>query len=123
MLGTASVFKLASGAMRNPEEQTLQLLAQALQPFPLRRTKEQVARQLPPKSEQTIHCVMESVQRKLYDELRQHYHNSLLKKIETDGLAKSKIQCWKRCCGCVKRPATPTPAYSIRSAQAIPVQG
>src|SRR5271167_3522105 len=35
---------------------------------------------------------MEPVQRKLYDELRQHYRNSLLKKIETDGLAKSKIQ-------------------------------
>ena len=35
---------------------------------------------------------MEPAQRKLYDELRQHYRNSLLKKIETDGLAKSKIQ-------------------------------
>ena len=63
---------------------------------------------------------MESVQPKLYDELRQHYRNSPLKKIETDGLAKSNIQSWKRCCGFVKRPAIP--AYSIRSAQAIPVQ-
>jgi SNF2 family DNA or RNA helicase len=35
---------------------------------------------------------MESAQRKLYDELRQHYRNALLKRIEIDGLAKSKIQ-------------------------------
>jgi superfamily II DNA or RNA helicase len=92
MLGAASVFKLAGGAMRNPDEETRQLLAHALRPFILRRTKEQVARELPSKSEQTIHCVMEPAQRKLYDELRQHYRNSLLQKIETDGLAKSKIQ-------------------------------
>ena len=92
MLGAASVFKLTGGAMRNPDEDTRQILAHALRPFILRRTKEQVARELPTKSEQTIHCVMEPVQRKLYDELRQHYRDSLLKRIETDGLAKSKIQ-------------------------------
>ena len=92
MLGTASVFKLTGGAMRNPNEDTRRLLSHALRPFILRRTKEQVARELPSKSEQTIHCVMEPAQRKLYDELRQHYRNSLLQKIETDGLAKSKIQ-------------------------------
>ena len=92
MLGAASVFKLAGGAMRNPDEDTRRLLAHALRPFILRRTKDQVASELPPKSEQTIHCVMEPAQHKLYDELRQHYRNSLLQKIETDGLAKSKIQ-------------------------------
>jgi len=92
MLGAASVFKLTGGAMRNPDEDTRQILAHALRPFILRRTKEQVARELPTKSEQTIHCVMEPVQRKLYDELRQHYRDSLLKRIETDGLAGSKIQ-------------------------------
>ena len=49
-------------------------------------------RELPPKTEQTVYCEMEAAQRKLYDELRQHYRNSLLKRIETEGLAKSKIQ-------------------------------
>jgi len=92
MLGAASVFKLASGAARNPDEETRRLLAQALRPFILRRTKEQVARELPPKTEQTLYCEMESVQRKLYDELRQHYRNALLTRIEVQGLAKSKIQ-------------------------------
>jgi superfamily II DNA or RNA helicase len=92
MLGTASVFKLASGVGRNPGEDTCRLLAHALRPFILRRTKEQVARELPPKTEQTLYCEMESVQRKLYQELREHYRNALLKRIETEGLAKSKIQ-------------------------------
>jgi SNF2 family DNA or RNA helicase len=92
MLGAASVFKVAGSKWRNPTEDTRRLLAQALRPFILRRTKQQVAQELPPKSEQTIYCEMETAQRKLYDELRQHYRESLLKRIETDGLTKSKIQ-------------------------------
>ena len=92
MLGTASVFKLTSGAGRSPSEDACRLLAHALRPFILRRTKEQVARELPPKTEQTLYCEMEPVQRKLYQELRQHYRDSLLKRIETEGIAKSKIQ-------------------------------
>jgi len=92
MLGAASVFKLAGGAARNPDEETRRLLAQALRPFILRRTKDQVARELPPKTEQTVHCEMEPLQRQLYNELRQHYRAALLKRIETEGLAKSKIQ-------------------------------
>ncbi len=91
MLGSASVFKLAGEAARNPDGETRRLLAHALRPFILRRTKEQVARELPPKSEQTIYCEMESEQRKLYNELRQHYRNVLLGRIDTEGLAKSKI--------------------------------
>jgi SNF2 family DNA or RNA helicase len=91
MLGAASVFKLAGNAARNPDDETRRLLAHALRPFILRRTKEQVARELPEKTEQTIYCEMEPEQRKLYNELRQHYRNALLKRIETDGLAKSKM--------------------------------
>ena len=47
MLGAASVFQMAQGVSRNPDENTRRLLAQALRPFVLRRTKEQVARDLP----------------------------------------------------------------------------
>lgn len=92
MLGAASVFKLAGTPARNPSDQTRKLLAQALRPFILRRTKDQVARELPPKTEQTIHCEMKSAQRRLYNELREHYRATLLKRIEVQGLAKSKIQ-------------------------------
>jgi SNF2 family DNA or RNA helicase len=92
MLGASGVFQLAGGAMRNPSDDARKLLAHALRPFLLRRTKEQVATELPPKIEQTIYCEMEPRQRTLYNELREHYRKSLLPKISTDGLAKSKIQ-------------------------------
>jgi SNF2 family DNA or RNA helicase len=92
MLGAASVFKLAGGAARNPDEDTRRILAHALRPFILRRTKEQVARELPPKVEQTVYCEMEAAQRRLYNELRQHYRDVLLKRIDVEGLEKSKIQ-------------------------------
>jgi SNF2 family DNA or RNA helicase len=91
MLGSASVFKLSGASGRNLPEDTRVLLAQALRPFFLRRTKDQVARELPAKTEQTIYCELKPPQRKLYDELRQHYRDSLLRRIETEGLAKSKI--------------------------------
>ena len=92
MLGAASVFKLSGGAARNPSPETRSLLAHALRPFILRRTKEQVARELPPKSEQTLFCELEAPQRKLYNELRLHYRNALLQTVAAQGLAKSKIQ-------------------------------
>jgi superfamily II DNA or RNA helicase len=92
MLGAASVFKLAGGPGRNPDEETRQLLAQALRPFILRRTKSQVAKDLPEKQEQTIFCELEPDQRKLYDELRDHYRNTLLDLVARDGVAKSKMQ-------------------------------
>jgi SNF2 family DNA or RNA helicase len=92
MLGAASAFKLGGGTLRSPDDETRRLLRQALRPFILRRTKEQVAHELPPKTEQTVYCELEPEQRKLYDQLRQHYRDSLLKRIETSGLAKSKIQ-------------------------------
>lgn len=92
LLGAASVFKLNTSAARNPDEEVCALLAKALRPFILRRTKQQVASDLPPKTEQTIYCGMEAVQRKLYDELRDHYRRSLLGLIDREGIKKSKIQ-------------------------------
>lgn len=92
MLGAASVFKLTGTAARNPDEETRKLLAQALRPFILRRTKEQVAKDLPQKLEQTLFCELEPKQRKLYNELRDHYRNSLLHRLDGVGIKKSKIQ-------------------------------
>ena len=67
-------------------------LAQGLRPFFLRRTKEQVAPELPPRTEETLYCELEGEQRRLYDELRTHYRQVLLKKIDRDGVAKSQFQ-------------------------------
>jgi superfamily II DNA or RNA helicase len=91
MLGEARLMQMSGGMARNPSEEARKLLAQALRPFILRRTKQQVARELPEKTEQTIFCELEGAQRKLYDELRQHYRLSLLEKVRTQGLGRSKM--------------------------------
>ncbi len=91
MLGAASPFKGAS-LLKNPDEDTRRLLAKALRPFILRRTKSQVAKELPEKTEQTVYCELDTPQRKLYDELREHYRQTLLGRVATQGMGKSKIQ-------------------------------
>ncbi|MGH7215179.1 MAG: DEAD/DEAH box helicase, partial [Tepidisphaeraceae bacterium] len=91
LLGTASAFKdLGSSATANDPE-ARKLLADTLRPFILRRTKQQVAPELPPRTEQTIYCELEPAQRKLYDELKEHYRQTLLGSIETVGLGKTKF--------------------------------
>jgi len=92
MLGLASVFKLTGSGMRNPEPETRAMLGKGLRPFILRRTKGQVARELPEKFERTLYCDLDSKQKRLYNELRDHYRRALLHQVEQVGLNKSKIQ-------------------------------
>jgi hypothetical protein len=92
MLGAASVFQLSTSGVRAPDVETRTLLARALRPFLLRRTKQQVAKELPEKLEQTIYCEMEAAQRKQYDELRDYYRASLREQVERIGIKRAKIQ-------------------------------
>jgi superfamily II DNA or RNA helicase len=91
LLGASSVFGLSGASARNPEEETKKILSQALRPFILRRTKSQVAKDLPPKLEQTIYCEMEPAQTKLYNDMKEHYRHALLGRIDTQGINKSKM--------------------------------
>jgi len=77
---------------RSPDPQTVGLLARGLRPFILRRTKGQVTPELPARTEQTIHCELDTTQRALYDELREHYRRTLLGRVDREGLGRSKIQ-------------------------------
>ena len=91
MLGRAAVFKdFASSRTANGE--ALPLIAKAVRPFLLRRTKAQVAPELPERTEETRSCELGPQQRALYDELRKHYQTALLQRVAKQGLAKSKIQ-------------------------------
>ena len=87
MLGTAAVLRTHAAAT----DDSVRILSQALRPFILRRTKEQVARELPPKTEQTIYCELEPDQRRLYNELRGYYRDSLLGRIDEVGIEKSRM--------------------------------
>ena len=89
MLGRASVFKLHTADAHDQESR--QLLSHALRPFILRRTKREVATELPEKLEQTLVCHMPRHQEQLYQELRDHYRESLLGRVRTVGMAKSRI--------------------------------
>lgn len=89
MLGRSSAFR---NHVSDPDsEDSRQLVARGLRPFILRRTKKQVASELPDRLEETIYCDMDTEQRRLYDELRVHYRESLLGAVQKDGLAKSKM--------------------------------
>ncbi len=91
LLGSAKAFQRASSA-RTRDDVNLEWLSRALRPFILRRTKEQVAPELPRRTEQTLVCELEGLQKKHYDELRAHYRQTLLAKIARDGVNKSKMQ-------------------------------
>ncbi|PYF70637.1 DEAD/DEAH box helicase [Pedobacter nutrimenti] len=59
-------------------------LQKKIRPFILRRTKKQVASELPDKTEMVIYCEMGEEQRKVYDSYRKEYRNYLLNQKEED---------------------------------------
>jgi superfamily II DNA or RNA helicase len=91
MLGSTSAGRLAGRNLKNADEGTRMLLGRALRPFILRRTKGQVARELPTKTEQTLYCEMPHEQRKLYNELRDHYRRALLGRIDAAGIGSARM--------------------------------
>jgi SNF2 family DNA or RNA helicase len=62
-----------------------------VRPFLLRRTKEEVLRDLPARSEQTVLCDMEPAQRKEYVDLREHFRSTLLEKKTDEELHSDKL--------------------------------
>jgi hypothetical protein len=67
-------------------------LRKMVYPFLLRRTKEQVAKDLPDRTETVLWCEMEAEQRKIYNSFKDHYRKSLLGEIDQNGMGKSSIQ-------------------------------
>lgn len=93
LLGRSAAFERASAKLDAPKVGSGEraLLAQALRPFILRRTKAQVLPELPAKTEQTLHCELEPAERRHYDELKRYYQSSLWQAVEKVGWAKAKI--------------------------------
>lgn len=69
----------------------VQQLARALKPMILRRTKDQVLKDLPPKTEQTILCEMDPDQRRVYDKLREHYRGQLITQLDAAGASSGDL--------------------------------
>ncbi len=95
MLGRLPRLKKWHGAPKANvalDHDSLSAVARSLRPFILRRTKEQVLKDLPAKTEQTLFCDLAGKQRRLYNELRDHYRAALDQRIRQVGIKRSKIQ-------------------------------
>jgi superfamily II DNA or RNA helicase len=90
VLGGLAAFQGTTA--RALDEASVTTLARGLRPFILRRTKAQVAPELPQKTEQTLYCELERPQRALYDELRAYYRTVLLDRVSRTGLGRAKLQ-------------------------------
>lgn len=86
LLGSLDYFKseFASTIERREEsaQPTAQLLRRLIYPFILRRAKEQVAPELPPRVERIIYIDLEPAQRKLYQRIRDYYRSLLMGMLE-----------------------------------------
>jgi len=87
LLGASTFFK--AGTTMEPESR--EWLRKSLRPLILRRTKQQVASDLPARSEQVLYCEMDTEQRKLYNTILLKVKKDLDRRIEQEGLAKSKL--------------------------------
>lgn len=67
------------------------MLNRIINPFILRRTKEQVATELHEKTESVIYCEMDTHQRKVYDAYKLKIRDYLLKQVEENGVANSQM--------------------------------
>lgn len=83
------LFRIPIEKHSDPERQSQ--LRKRLQPFMLRRTKEHVAKELPPKTEIIRTVALEGVQRDLYESVRLAMDKKLRDEINQKGFARSQI--------------------------------
>jgi SNF2 family DNA or RNA helicase len=93
LLGTDRQFRRT---LRNPieklgDEAASERLALRLRPFMLRRTKQEVARELPPKTEILRTVVLEGAQRELYETIRLAMHKQVREAVAEKGWGRSHI--------------------------------
>ena len=93
MLGTMEFFRqeFAIPIDKFGEQDRKDHLRKILYPFILRRTKEQVAKDLPEKQEMILWCEMEDEQRKIYDAYRNDFRDKILGTIQEQGIQRSQL--------------------------------
>lgn len=90
-LGSKEYFKTeyATPIDKYQDKVIAQKLRNLLKPFLLKRTKEEVAKDLPEKTETILYCEMDKKQRKVYDTYREMYRLRIVDKMAVDGKDKS----------------------------------
>jgi non-specific serine/threonine protein kinase len=91
LLGSREFFanEFATPIDKFREEDVTQQLRQLIYPFMLRRTKEQVAKDLPEKTEIVLYCEMGPEQRKIYNAYRNTYKDQIMGMIDERGIERS----------------------------------
>ncbi|MGM0611138.1 MAG: DEAD/DEAH box helicase, partial [Thermodesulfobacteriota bacterium] len=92
LLGSQKGFEGLFDAQSEVDEAALAKFHKFMRPFLLRRSKEEVIQDLPPKMEKVINCEMYSTQEKMYNQVRDHFRSTLLSQVEENGLGRSKMQ-------------------------------
>ncbi|MDR3708874.1 MAG: SNF2-related protein [Capsulimonadaceae bacterium] len=94
LLGTLEQFKseYAGSIERAQDPAAAAALRKLVFPFILRRTKDQVAPELPPRTERLIVADMDTEQREMYDKYRNHYRAQLLGLIDEGGMNKARMK-------------------------------
>lgn len=93
MLGSIDFFRteFAHPIDKFGEEDRKEQLRKLLYPFILRRTKEQVASDLPDKTETVLYCEMDPEQRHIYEAYRNSYRARILGSMDEVGLERSQL--------------------------------
>jgi non-specific serine/threonine protein kinase len=93
MLGSVEFFRqeFAIPIDKFGEREQKDHLKKILYPFILRRTKEQVAKDLPDKTEMVLFCEMEDEQRRIYDAYRNDFRAKIMGTIEEQGIQRSQL--------------------------------
>jgi SNF2 family DNA or RNA helicase len=93
LLGNMTHFKteFSDAIDKEKNHEASHLLSKMIAPFLLRRTKEQVAKELPEKTESIIYCEMGNEQRKVYDSFKNKYRDYLINKIDENGVENAQM--------------------------------
>ncbi|MEM7249951.1 MAG: DEAD/DEAH box helicase [Pseudomonadota bacterium] len=89
LLGSLDTFETLGRQETHDSERAV--LSQGLKPLILRRTKDQVAPELPPKTEQTLYCDIDGAQRDHYNELLRYYRTSIGQRVSEVGFGRAKV--------------------------------
>ncbi|QIL39765.1 ATP-dependent helicase [Pedobacter sp. HDW13] len=94
LLGTQAFFfeEYVQAIEKKKDEEKARKLQTIIKPFVLRRTKEQVAAELPPKTEQVIYCDMSEDQAAYYEKTKSAYRNDLLQSMDDGTFAQKHVQ-------------------------------
>jgi SNF2 family DNA or RNA helicase len=93
LLGSYAFFQkeFVHGIEKKKDDSVAHRLQAIIKPFVLRRTKSQVATELPPKTEQLVYCEMTERQSEVYETTKSEYRNALLDNMMQERSARGQI--------------------------------